>query len=254
MFRTRNYKILSYLSLAVLVISPFIAYMKVGKIFVLHQVMTDKTFFQVVVWLIIIFGFMLFYLNWRLILHVDGQNAKVAEINEGDFIDAEQLLKKNGVEVDVDLEAMKIINDVSFGNNIDETYHSLLKSIAKHCELGTAIVFTRSSNDIFKPTTKWAYFEENEPAEFEIGYGLSGNVADSQKPVFLNDLKDNYLKIISSSGFASPKCLFILPVVINHSTTAVVELAFLKKLPDNSNDIFTKVFNIFQSRLNPQNT
>lgn len=252
MFRTRNYKVLSFIALVVVVVAPFIAYMKVGQVFVLHQIVSDKTFFQIMVWLIIIFGFMLFYLVWRLVLHIDGLNARATDISEKDFIEVEQTLKSSETSLDIEEITTKILKTTDFKTSTEEAYHSFLKSISLNFELGVALAFARNG-DLYQPISKWAYFEENEPASFELGYGLSGKVAESKQPVFLTDLKENYLKIISGSGFSSPRCLFIFPVVQNSECVGVIELAFLKNLPEGTMDVFKNLISKFESNLNLQN-
>lgn len=78
----------------------------------------------------------------------------------------------------------------------------------------------------------------------KVGEGLIGQTFKSKKSAHLNNLPENYVKITSGLGEATPKCLFLVPLVHNERATGVIELgrftsfteeeiSFIEKLGEN---------------------
>ncbi len=66
------------------------------------------------------------------------------------------------------------------------------------------------------------------PQGFPIGVGLVGECAKTKKTINLTDIPENYTKIASGVGMASPRNILILPVEFENKIMAVVELASFK--------------------------
>ncbi|RYG03210.1 MAG: GAF domain-containing protein, partial [Chitinophagaceae bacterium] len=62
------------------------------------------------------------------------------------------------------------------------------------------------------------------PPTLEIGQGLVGQAVKSGKPILLNEVPDNDLTIIFSSGKITPAQLLILPIIRNGITIGGLEL------------------------------
>jgi CheY-like chemotaxis protein/signal transduction histidine kinase len=60
---------------------------------------------------------------------------------------------------------------------------------------------------------------------FDIGEGLVGQSALDKKPIFINEVPDQYLSIQSGLGDASPISLMIYPILFEDEILGVVELA-----------------------------
>ncbi|NHC42483.1 response regulator [Bacillus sp. MM2020_1] len=71
---------------------------------------------------------------------------------------------------------------------------------------------------------------EQERKQFRIGEGLIGQCALSKRPIHLNQVPDDYLKIGSGLGEASPKTIIILPVLFEDQVLAVIEMASFETL------------------------
>lgn len=79
-----------------------------------------------------------------------------------------------------------------------------------------------------------ARFAHAKPVDdFEVGEGITGEVAASQHPVMINDIPADYDTEGSGLGDSQPATIFILPVIHNKRTKGVVELALMKELPDD---------------------
>ncbi|MES2701410.1 MAG: HAMP domain-containing protein [Bacteroidota bacterium] len=83
--------------------------------------------------------------------------------------------------------------------------------------------FTRSSLKLF---AAYAHQDElNMKKELALGEGLVGQVAVEKERILLNNVPDNYVKISSGLGEATPSNLIILPVLFETEIKAVIELA-----------------------------
>ncbi|MEH7117657.1 response regulator [Neobacillus vireti] len=63
---------------------------------------------------------------------------------------------------------------------------------------------------------------------FQFGEGLVGQCAAEKKPIMISDVPDNYVKIASGTGEASPKNILILPAEFEGEVWAVLEVASFK--------------------------
>jgi two-component system, chemotaxis family, sensor kinase CheA len=71
---------------------------------------------------------------------------------------------------------------------------------------------------------------EQERNQFLLGEGLIGQCAQLKRPIHLTQVPDDYLKIGSGLGYASPKTIMILPVLFEEQVLAVIEIASFEML------------------------
>jgi two-component system chemotaxis sensor kinase CheA len=71
---------------------------------------------------------------------------------------------------------------------------------------------------------------EQERKQFRLGEGLIGQCALLKRPIHINQVPDDYLKIVSGLGEASPKTIMILPVLFEDQVLAVIEIASFEAL------------------------
>src|SRR5690349_10315699 len=69
---------------------------------------------------------------------------------------------------------------------------------------------------------------QNETERFAVGEGLVGQCAAEKQRILLNDPPDDYVRVHSSLGQASPRNIVVLPVLFEGQTKAVIELASLQ--------------------------
>ncbi|SNS70204.1 Signal transduction histidine kinase [Belliella buryatensis] len=70
--------------------------------------------------------------------------------------------------------------------------------------------------------------KSSENNQFELGEGLLGQVALEKKPIIINDIPSNYIKIKSGLGNAIPNNLLLYPIIFDEQVLGVVELGTLK--------------------------
>jgi putative methionine-R-sulfoxide reductase with GAF domain len=73
-----------------------------------------------------------------------------------------------------------------------------------------------------------AFGESQRPA-YELGEGLIGQAAKSQKQMILHDVPENSLRAVSGLGESGPKHLMIIPIVVNEKTHGVTEIGTFSK-------------------------
>ncbi len=75
----------------------------------------------------------------------------------------------------------------------------------------------------------YAALPEALPARLAIGEGLVGQCALEKKPVFLDEVPQDYVRMSSGLGSAMPANVIILPVLFEGGVKAVIELASFRR-------------------------
>ena len=70
---------------------------------------------------------------------------------------------------------------------------------------------------------------KNVPTEFRLGEGLVGQCALGKRPILLNDVPSDYVRISSGLGDAKPLNIVVLPVLFEGDIRAVIELASFQR-------------------------
>ncbi|MFS0777750.1 response regulator [Neobacillus sp. 3P2-tot-E-2] len=91
---------------------------------------------------------------------------------------------------------------------------------------------------------------EQERKQFRLGEGLIGQCALLKRPIHLNQVPDDYLKIGSGLGEASPKTIMILPVLFEEQVLAVIEIASFETLTPIQIKLLEKVNNNLGIKIN----
>jgi len=79
----------------------------------------------------------------------------------------------------------------------------------------------------------YAYKErKNISNRFRIGEGVVGQCALEKQRILISQVPDNYIKITSSLGEATPMNIVVLPVLFEEEVMAVIELASFQNLSD----------------------
>ncbi len=86
--------------------------------------------------------------------------------------------------------------------------------------------------------------------DFQLGEGLVGQCALEKQEIRLEQVPDNYIKVASGLGAASPKSILILPVKFNGEVLAVVELASLDEFSPLQVELLHRVLNTMGIAIN----
>ncbi len=126
--------------------------------------------------------------------------------------------------------------------------NKILSNLGKEMGFVQGILYVKDTKEnLFNPTGEYA-LTDRKPAPFKLGEGLAGQVAESKTRMDLYDVPENYFKVASGLGNSQPRFLFIVPVLNNEESIAVIELAAFKK-PDA---LTGKILDRLSSELGPK--
>jgi methyl-accepting chemotaxis protein len=121
--------------------------------------------------------------------------------------------------------------------NEKDILQSGLHAICKQLEAGQgAIYLLQDSNGTRMLELKIGYalsIGENTVITYAVGEGLIGQAAASGRTLYIDDVPDGYIKIISGLGSASPRFLLITALKKQDRVLGVLELASFTPLSEN---------------------
>lgn len=122
---------------------------------------------------------------------------------------------------------------------IEELSANLVSQICNYIGANVGALFLLSDKKkTFVFRGGYAYQQsKNSRREYSLGEGLIGQAAVEKKSKILHNIPEDYLKISSALGEATPSSIFILPIVFENTTIAVIELGLAEK-PDDSKSLF----------------
>jgi putative methionine-R-sulfoxide reductase with GAF domain len=141
-------------------------------------------------------------------------------------------------EEEVIEKAMELSNKVLFElgdmDDIEKYCDKLLINISKNFNIVQGVFFVLDKSDNkFKTKGTYAFYSEEVFREFELGVGLTGQVAKNKRFLTINNVPEQYIKILSGLGSGSPGFLTLIPVINDDNTIGIIEIASFEKLSDD---------------------
>jgi len=84
---------------------------------------------------------------------------------------------------------------------------------------------------------------------FEFGEGLAGQAIKARKTVVIDSVPEDYIKVISGLGQASPQHLLLVPLVAQEHAHGIAEFAFFGSLTENDRQVLESCAGIFANEL-----
>ncbi len=106
----------------------------------------------------------------------------------------------------------------------------VINELARQLEAGQAALYIASENNL---EVSEGYALSNDDVKryaCHLGEGLVGRVASAGQSLYIDNLPERYITVHSGLGSASPTFLAIIPLVADHETKGVLELALFKPL------------------------
>lgn len=118
---------------------------------------------------------------------------------------------------------------VKSAKNSNEVLQKGLQALGKALEAGQGAIYKVVSQGE-KITANfidgYAFtLEEGKTIEFDSGDGLIGQAVASGKTLYLDEVPEGYINIVSGLGNASPRYLLIVPIKVENAVVGVFELA-----------------------------
>ncbi len=154
--------------------------------------------------------------------------------------------EKEDKDLDKEKEAQRVKNITSYIldgiDNIsthEKFSEKLLSNFSKKFDIVQGIVYLKDKNkSTFSTSSSFASYEDKTYKSFEIGEGITGQVAKNKKFLYIDNIPENYITILSGLGEGNPKYLAFLPIVSHDQTIAVIEFATFDALPEPTDKIF----------------
>lgn len=129
---------------------------------------------------------------------------------------------------------------------IEEMSYSIISNLVKYTNANQGGIFLltddNNSDQHLVLTASYAFnrrkFLEK---RIEIGEGLVGRCFMEGKVIFMTDIPKDYINITSGLGQETPRCLIIVPMIVNESVLGIIEIASFTKLEQYEIDFIEKV-------------
>ncbi|HMI03840.1 MAG TPA: response regulator [Pedobacter sp.] len=186
---------------------------------------------------VIIFGLILFLFSY--IKRTFDQQKLTEEQMRDSNIQLEKISADNEQKNWLLTGATEVTESMRGEQEIEELSANVVSRICNYIGAGVGALFLLSDKKkTFVFRGGYAYQQSKSTRrEYSFGEGLIGQAAIEKKSKVLDNIPEDYLKISSALGNAAPSFIFILPIIFENSTIAVIELGLTEK-PDESKLIF----------------
>jgi len=137
-------------------------------------------------------------------------------------------------------------------HSVNEMAAELLVELIKYTSCNQGGVFVKNDADDEQLTmiAAYAYDRRKFPdKKCRLDDGLIAAVYQEKMPLFMTDIPDEYLSIRSGLGEASPRCLFIVPLICGENVLGVIELASFSVIDEYKRKFIEKIAESFASML-----
>jgi putative methionine-R-sulfoxide reductase with GAF domain len=137
--------------------------------------------------------------------------------------------KESGDTTQTTISLESVRANLSQGKNEKETLHTALHAVCKQLDAGQGAIYMAASlQGIRKMELKTGYalsVGESTVIAYEDGEGLIGQAAAGAKTLYIDEVPEGYIKILSGLGSASPRFLLIVPIKKNDQVLGIMEIA-----------------------------
>ena len=174
---------------------------------------------------------------------------KILDEHEHRVQEAEENLEKHEKELRKAYDELERANQIAERNTkymtmvqkagtLQELTDSLITELSKDLNASQGAFFVNGkdgSKNYTKMVSSFAYsIPESSEVSFEFGEGLVGQVAKEGNTLYMEDLPEGHVEIVSGLGSSEKANLIIVPIKSDASVLGVIELASFHKLkPDD---------------------
>ena len=200
---------------------------------------SKQTTLIVVISSLIIFGLILFLLRYiretfdqqketeRQILNTNAELAQISALNEHN-----NWLLSGAAEIN---EAMQGEQEVA------ELSANIISKICNYIDARIGALFlVDERKKIFYLSGSYAYTSKSHQT-IKFDEGLIGQIAIERKAKLIQEIPQDYIKIKSALGETDPRYLFLVPIVFENRTIAVMELGFILKPQENKLKLISNI-------------
>jgi methyl-accepting chemotaxis protein len=153
------------------------------------------------------------------------------------IIDAEQVQRENAEQAGKTTISLDSVRAALENDDRKEALQNSLQAICKQLDAGQGALYevvVENQKRWLELRTGYALnIGESTLIRFEFGEGLVGQVGSTGQALFVDDIPEGYITILSGLGSASPKYVVLVPVKSNDQVSGVVEIASFARATDD---------------------
>jgi putative methionine-R-sulfoxide reductase with GAF domain len=115
--------------------------------------------------------------------------------------------------------------------------HNSLHAICKQLEAGQGAFYVAKEENAKRVVELHSGYAlnigESKVLRYEFGEGLVGQVAATGNHLYIDDVPEGYITILSGLGNASPKYLLLIPVKVKEKVAGVIEIASFTRVTED---------------------
>jgi hypothetical protein len=153
-------------------------------------------------------------------------------------------------------EGIALVNDVvnKGKDDIEELCYEFILGIARYSGVNMAgILLEERDGDGVSFLTMVATYaldrRKYNKKRVEIGEGLAGMCFFEKEKIYITDVPASYSPICSALGEASPRCVVVIPLIVDSKAIGVMELASFKVFEAVELELFERAAGILAARL-----
>lgn len=117
--------------------------------------------------------------------------------------------------------------------DVVELAQNVVHFTAKYTDAKVGAIYLVENNDKLQLAGSYAYKKrKNLSNDFKMGEGLVGQCALEKKTILISDVPDDYIKINSGLGDATPVNIIVIPLVYDNEINGVIELGSFNEYDD----------------------
>jgi hypothetical protein len=146
--------------------------------------------------------------------------------------------------------ARKLVRKTPENAALKDLGEGLLKNLSRELEIMSGIFYLENKGS-FQAVSTYATLASQDPYEFKLGEGLTGQAARNQQLMVLSRLPEEYLEVYSGLGKSLPSYLAIVPLVHKGRTVAVIECSGYRYNPHEIENMFRIFARELMNKLSP---
>lgn len=140
--------------------------------------------------------------------------------------------------------------------NENETMQFGLQAICKQLEAGQGAVYRIIDEDNKRKVALHSGYAlnigESAMINYEFGEGLIGQSASSGNTLYVDDVPEGYVKIVSGLGSASPRYLLIVPMKTQGRVLGIIELASFTPITEDQRKFVEEASQHMAEKISPR--
>ena len=145
--------------------------------------------------------------------------------------------------------------------DIDMFYNNILSNLIRYINANQGYLYVMNDDheddEYLEVKAVYAYGKQRyleEKSEIRYKQGLVGQAWFDKEPLYFTEIPTDFVNITSGIGEATPRCIFIVPLLVNEKVLGVVEIASFQPLEDFHKDFVTKLSETIASTVDSAKT